>query len=58
MRERAEELGGTLTMTTGRVGHGTVVRAVLPCDDPTAPTDPSPVDSTEARLTLGQQWPA
>lgn len=58
MRERAEELGGTLTMTTGRAGHGTMVRAVLPCDDHTAPTDPKPVSSTGEPLAEGQQWPA
>ena len=30
MRERAEELGGSLTVLTGRSGQGTLVRALLP----------------------------
>jgi signal transduction histidine kinase len=33
MRERAEELGGTLEVTSAGE-HGTLVRAVLPLRDP------------------------
>lgn len=40
MRERAEELGGSLTVTTGQAG-GTMVRAVLPCTPSALPTGDS-----------------
>lgn len=56
MRERAEELGGTLTMSVGRAGRGTLVRAVLPCDDHAAPTDPETVSSTEEHVAQGTPW--
>ncbi|MDN5765935.1 MAG: histidine kinase [Humibacillus sp.] len=32
MRERAEELGGTVSVSTGPVGIGTCVRARIPCE--------------------------
>ncbi len=58
MRERAEELGGTLTITTARAGDGTIVRAVLPCDEHTPPPDPKSVNSTAEPLAEGARWPA
>ncbi|MCZ2111568.1 MAG: hypothetical protein LC118_18745 [Dehalococcoidia bacterium] len=39
MRERAEELGGSLTLEP-RDGGGTVVRAILPCILDEGPTTP------------------
>ncbi len=35
MRQRAEELGGSVTMETGARAHGTVIHARLPLEEPT-----------------------
>lgn len=40
MRERAEELGGTLVVAAGPRGAGLTVRAVLPYADPAARAGP------------------
>jgi signal transduction histidine kinase len=58
MGMRAEELGGTLTLTTGRDGHGTMVRAVLPCDEPTTLADLRAVRPTNEQPAWRQRWPA
>jgi signal transduction histidine kinase len=60
MRERAEELGGTLTVLPGPSGRGTLVRAVLPCVHGVPPTgDHARPDSHPGRTRpRGLPWPA
>lgn len=60
MRERAEELGGTLTVLPGPYGRGTLVRAVLPCIHSVPPTgDHARPDSEPGRAGPGGlPWPA
>ena len=56
MRERAEELGGTVTVTTGRSGRGTMVRALLPCRPGVTPADPSASGRLRDPTQEGLPW--
>lgn len=55
MRERAEELGGSLMVMTGRSGRGTMVRAVLPCSLTQCSQVSPPPDPTIAQAAPGQE---
>jgi len=55
MRERAEELGGSLMVMTGRSGRGTMVRAVLPCSLMQCSQVSPPPDPTIAQAAPGQE---
>ena len=58
MRERAEELGGSVTVTTGRSGRGTMVRALLPCRPGASPTDRSSAGRPGNTTREGLPWTA
>ncbi len=56
MAERAGELGGTLTIASAPDGHGTVLRAVLPCRPPALAWPIDPTDSAARVVPTVGGW--